>query len=586
MSKGMLPHSGYLDWLLTTRLGLWILFVLALITLILGTYGHLLYQEPAHLYFLNALYHAFQLFIMHVPHFEKPVPVALEIARWAGAITTSLIVVNVFILLLYRELNVLRLKYMKNHVIICGIGVRGLEVAVKLRQQDHKTVVAIEKNPEPEVVELLKKHKIILIVGDATKPEILQQAQLMKASSIYALCPDDTTNLAIADQAEALNKTRVAKCKVFVHINDSDMRLTFQTTPGKQMHSLSFIDAYNPLAQDLLTTILPLDQQGIPPESSSQVHLILLGFGKMGRSLAINAAQLGQFANRKKIKISVIDLQALKNAERLFFHHPDFKNVADIEFYEQDVQSLNTLKLFQNWCTAPNQLVSVVFCFDNTSLAVDTFLSLKAILSQKQVQVAIRTNNAACIRKLLDDLGCKQIKTFGVESKFGDWFLEAKSGQIKKAIAIHKAYVALVKKQAEKDPKILERYTPDVLADWKDLDANFRESSFQQAMHIPIKVQAAGYKIVPESDPRPAIMQFDKDIIEPLAILEHDRWIAERTVFNWKYGDPSDKPNRINRNLVEWGRLTPEIKQYDFDAVERIPELLKAVGEKMVERNQ
>ena len=38
---------------------------------------------------LNAAYHALQLFILHVPHFERPVPLALEFGRWLALITTS-----------------------------------------------------------------------------------------------------------------------------------------------------------------------------------------------------------------------------------------------------------------------------------------------------------------------------------------------------------------------------------------------------------------------------------------------------------------------------------------------------------------
>jgi hypothetical protein len=67
--------------------------------------------------------------------------------------------------------------------------------------------------------------------------------------------------------------------------------------------------------------------------------------------------------------------------------------------------------------------------------------------------------------------------------------------------------------------------------------------------------------------------------------MEHDRWVAERKVNNWKYGDPSDKPNRINKNLVDWNQLTEEVKGYDEKTVAMIPELLKRTGKKMVKKN-
>jgi hypothetical protein len=105
------------------------------------------------------------------------------------------------------------------------------------------------------------------------------------------------------------------------------------------------------------------------------------------------------------------------------------------------------------------------------------------------------------------------------------------------------------------------------------------------------KTRAAGYEIVELTDERPAIEKFEGQdtktgMFEILAIMEHNRWIAERRVNNWKYGVLSDKPNRINKYLVDWIKLPDDIRQYDYDAVARIPALLKGIGKKMVEKIQ
>ena len=66
--------------------------------------------------------------------------------------------------------------------------------------------------------------------------------------------------------------------------------------------------------------------------------------------------------------------------------------------------------------------------------------------------------------------------------------------------------------------------------------------------------------------------------------MEHDRWVAERRVAGWVYGEPSDKPRRINANLIPYEQLTESMKDYDRAAVRLIPALLDSVGLKICQK--
>ena len=62
---------------------------------VLGTLGYLHYpQGPEPVALSNAIYHAAQLFILHAPHFETPVPWTLELARWLAAASTGWVLVE------------------------------------------------------------------------------------------------------------------------------------------------------------------------------------------------------------------------------------------------------------------------------------------------------------------------------------------------------------------------------------------------------------------------------------------------------------------------------------------------------------
>jgi hypothetical protein len=542
----------------------------------------------------NALYLSAQLFIMQTPSFESTLPWTLEIARWLAAASTGLVLFNAALHLFHHEQIGLLLRHRKNHSIVCGLGRRGIVIAEKLYAAGIP-VVAIEKNPEPDLEERLHKMGIPLITGDATRKEILLEARTEYADSLFTFCPDDTINISIALQAHNLNCFTGTTRKCFIHINDAELRNAlqnnFQEKSPESKQSLQFIDAYGPEAISLLVHGLPLDHDGISPSDTRTVHLIILGFGCMGRTIAVKAAQLGQFANRKKLRISVIDRNAMANQSALLFHHPYILDEADFSFYQQEVLSSDTRNQLEKWCNEPGMVVSVVICFDNSSIVYDSVFNLLPVLNKKNVRVAIRVNEPESFAFLLKGAGINKyhdlhILPFGMEKSLETLAEPYKNETERFAIDIHQAYDELVNKGSVKESGKSHRSEKSKkLNAWNNLTEDLKESNRQQAVHMYFKLRACGFEIADLKDPRPAIEKFETGIFDALAIMEHDRWVAERKVNNWKYGKPSDKPNRINENIVDWDKLSPDIQKYDYEAVALIPRLLRKVGKKMVEKN-
>ena len=581
-------------WFLSERARSWVLAFTFPSAFILGTIGYLQYpagDEPVSL--SNALYHAAQLFIMHSPHFETEVPWTLEMARWLAAASTGLVLFNAALHLFQHERMALVLRRRRQHAIICGLGRRGITVAEKLHKAGTR-VVAIDKAPEQDIIERLEQLGIPLITGDASRKEILRQARIGYADKIFTLCPDDTINFSIAMMAHDMECRCDKPRQCFIHVNDAELRNAMQTNYQQSRYdtrqTLRFIDAYGPEAISLLVQSLPLDQEGISPDDERGVHLVILGFGNMGRTIAVKAAQLGRFANRKPLRISVIDRQADTTHSELLFHHPFIGEVADFHFFQQEGLSLETRSMIEKWCSETGMLVNVVICFDNPSLAYDTVFNLFPFFNWENVRVAVRVNEQDSFSFLLEGAGAKSyedlsIIPFGVEKNLENLTEPGNDPTEKFAMDIHKAYMELVKKEYKDKPEELKgKQLSGELNEWEDLREDFRESNRQQAVHIIFKLKAAGLEMVTVYDSRPAIREFSKPLLDALAIMEHDRWVAERKVNNWKYGDPSVKKLRINKNLVDWKELSPEIKQYDYDAVSRIPKLLESVGRKMVEK--
>lgn len=93
-----------------------------------------------------------------------------------------------------------RMKYLKDHYIVCGYGRMGKTVAKELSSKGID-IIAIEKNP----VDIEDKEGPVLIEGDATQDEVLLRAGIERARGLISVLPTDAENLFVVLSARGLN---------------------------------------------------------------------------------------------------------------------------------------------------------------------------------------------------------------------------------------------------------------------------------------------------------------------------------------------------------------------------------------------
>ncbi len=81
---------------------------------------------------------------------------------------------------------------MSNHIIICGFGRNGQQAASELQAHEVSFVV-IDSNSEISEENRNKHYRFI--EGDATQDEILQIADIERASALITTLPNDADNL-------------------------------------------------------------------------------------------------------------------------------------------------------------------------------------------------------------------------------------------------------------------------------------------------------------------------------------------------------------------------------------------------------
>jgi Trk K+ transport system NAD-binding subunit len=104
----------------------------------------------------------------------------------------------------------------RDHVIVAGIGRLGFRIVQQLL--DHgKDVVGIEIDAQGEFVKQVMDEKVPIVFDDATRPDVLEQAGVERATAIITCTANDLTNLEIALNArEAQEGVRVV-LRMFDH---------------------------------------------------------------------------------------------------------------------------------------------------------------------------------------------------------------------------------------------------------------------------------------------------------------------------------------------------------------------------------
>lgn len=140
----------------------------------------------------------------------------------------------------------------KDHTIVCGLGKISARVVRWILDMDEEVVV-IESNPNNIFIDEMRRWGVPVIIGDASRPEILQDVAVADAESIVPCTNDDLINLSIALEA----RRQVPNIKVVLRMVDVQMAENVRT--GFNIHTAFSIPEISAPAFAAAATRAPLD---------------------------------------------------------------------------------------------------------------------------------------------------------------------------------------------------------------------------------------------------------------------------------------------------------------------------------------
>lgn len=130
-----------------------------------------------------------------------------------------------------------------------------------------------------------------------------------------------------------------------------------------------------------------------------------------------------------------------------------------------------------------------------------------------------------------------------------------------------------------------ENKTHSSLLPYAELPNSEKEANRSFVRDIPNKLDTVGYALVPATG-EAGSREFSKDEIDLLAQMEHQRWMREKLAQGWRYGETTDRENKVHSLLVPWDSLPPEEKKENCLLIQNIPGILARAGYTMIQSSR
>ncbi|MCX8028272.1 MAG: NAD-binding protein [Thermodesulfovibrionales bacterium] len=547
--------------------------------------------------FVDIIYYALQLFTFQSLPDGLRENGFIKFAKLFAPVSIALFSFQAFYLLLSEHIMMLNLSTYKNHVVICGLGTKGM-FFVNRSLSEGKKVAVIEKSNENIDITACKSQKVPVIIGDISEDVILNSIRYQYASSIYILTGNDMINISTArklrDNIVCNLKSSGHKKVCYTHINSIDLKTCIEgddwITTGTECFELRLFNIYEMVSRCIVKDI-PIEPSGKSVVNVENPSVIVIGFSAMGNALVKQLIRMKVYPNDKRLKITIIDKDAYQHQK--IFHsiysysseNPKlvFKNV-EIAFVSMDIYTIHAiddLKCDKNAdlphniyiCIDDDVLTEILTNKIKTSIPPDTKHEIKIIscYTGHSVKTEKFNNNPKVeIYKInIKEEGCRslidldKIDTIArmIHSNFFNQTFRnynSVSDGIKKDV--EKLLCDTEKSVFEKEAEIRKKYPEEVnkivkekpsRKPWHELKEEFKNSNRHQADHIIDKIRALN----PNFTLRTNHSEIEKAInkgnnLDLLAELEYKRYWAEKHVLGQKIDfKPFDKIEENEKDL-------------------------------------
>jgi voltage-gated potassium channel Kch len=501
--------------------------------------------------FFDFLYFGFRLFLFNYDLPGDGVPyatpnTALEIARFLTPATVFYAAIRGVAVSLAQQLSLWKIRNWSGHAVVIGGGKRGTKLALSLLQTHHRVVV-VDQDPGCEYQTHHRSAGARILIGDIRDSEVQEKARLSRAGLVIAVTSSEEINFETSLKA-GHHKTE-EEVRILTHAPRRFSEIFEDRRPFDRQHGVVETRFFNYDANAARKLTLEfgasLASRKFP---TGAPRILLIGNTAFLPELLCNTLTQFQFALCGPPKFTVLANETEHFELRLpLAGKSPLSLVAEIERNKCDPHELLKPDIVRLASDHPFDLAFIAFSSDLDALQCARQISLAPGTPVEDVVVCLRPSH-----NLVELLGQDRLLP-GVKIRdlvqLGCALDTVVNGSLDaRAREIHDSYVATQSK-GKKPPQ-----NNPALVPWASLPESFRAANRAQADNIQIKT-------VQLSENR------SNEFIESMAEAEHRRWMAERILSGWRYGDPRDDAKKLHPSIRPYAELSEPEKEKDRDTV-------------------
>ncbi len=522
-------------------------------------------------------------------------PVLLNAMRFLAPLVTIAAIILAFWHRLKALAEDVRTRMRYGHVVLCGVGEKGYELARQLADRGEQVnVIEVEENNEN--IDSLRALDVSVVRGNAEDPGVLERAGLLQARHLVLVAGADSTNIDILMAAASLmrrrrgssgpganrmRRTGKGRIRVVLHMGDPEvcplLRDERALNSIRTWFDICVVNLPEMTARDVfvhrVVHVMPV-QVGC----TQLMHFVIVGFDRVGQAVTLQAAKMVHLAGRNnycskegclyappdrwdallipnKLRVTVVDRDQ-DALSRFREGNPAIEGLCTLTHsglsgdiakpsVQDEVANIIREAARPDGSEGAEYVPVVFFCMGNDYLNLTTALRVAKELGADgradeltRIPFYVELSDSSGLSQLLDEetsdtAWARQLWGFGtIDEVFSpDMVLEGRLDRV--ARRIHENY----RKDCPGEPA------------WEALPFLLKDSNRQAADHAYVKLRTLGYtaveitsrqvaktvkrlRAVGESPSSPG----HPEAIAALREVEHARWCAEKNLAGYRYG--------------------------------------------------
>ncbi|NOY67010.1 MAG: NmrA family NAD(P)-binding protein [Gammaproteobacteria bacterium] len=554
-----------------------IIGIVAIACLYLGVVGYAIYFEARNINhsFSGLLYYSFRLFLFDSIADKPPIPYQLDISRWLSPLVVGIAAIKGIWIFAHEKIKLARTRRYKDHVIICGLGLKGQNLARDFIERGY-TVVILEVDNSNDQINAVKSDGATILEGNARDKSILLNAGIARAKFLLCVTGSDQVNIEIAstvfNELDSLDRADVLQ--VYVHVLDNRLKNCFYETKLFSLDYANFsarlFNIYEKAARQICELYGPDRYNNNPPESKI---ITIYGNGKLASELVAQVARVGHYTEDNIIRLKLVGLYSDVDVQEYRNRFSSLGERFIVDFQNKDINYISDEELESTFDACTPDVIYI--CIDSEIETIKFIRKLSYCrLSENITVIANIISKTGLSQWVRDDLLIdNQIHFFDMLECACEYDSVIGDRLDRMARMVHENYVN------SEIARGGSAATNQSLVDWKDLPETLKDANRHQADHISVKLRVLGIEIDGSCDDKKKPC-FNTEQIKKMAVIEHQRWMADRLLSGWRYTSGcKDNAKKLSPCLVPWSLLPDEEKQKDIDAVVNMSSVLLKAGE-------